>query len=98
MNVSTDILPVPAEWRLKMSLICFKHRGYNGSTAPILSCNTCCKIFVEEIKSHHTRGTEDFKPAEWLKQKSLEARAAIAINKLQVRPLEPQKIAVNESK
>lgn len=81
-----------------MSLICFKHRGYNGSTAPILSCNTCCKIFVEEIKAHHTRTEEDFKPAEWLKQKSLEARAAIAINKLQVNRPEPKKIAVNESK
>lgn len=81
-----------------MSLICFKHRAYNGSTAPILSCNTCCKIFVEEIKAHHTRGTEDFKPAEWLKQKSREARAAIAINKLQVQRPEPKKIAVNDSK
>ena len=74
-----------------MNLICFKHRDYNGSSAPVLSCNTCCKIFVEEIKSHHTRPAEEFKPAEWLKQKSLEARAAIAVS-------QTKKIAVNESK
>jgi len=74
-----------------MNLICFKHRDYNGSSAPVLSCNTCCKIFVEEIKAHHTRSTEEFEPAEWLKQKSREAKAAIAIN-------QAKKIAVNESK
>jgi len=81
-----------------MNLICFKHRTYNGSSAPVLSCNTCCKIFVEEIKSHHTRATEDFKPAEWLKQKSLEARAAIAVNQIHSSDKQTTKIAVNESR
>jgi hypothetical protein len=74
-----------------MSLICFKHPSYSGNSAPVLSCNTCCKIFVDEIKAHHTRNTEDFKPAEWLKQKSKEARQAIA-------DTQPAPIAVNESK
>ena len=80
-----------------MNLICFKHRDYNGGSAPVLSCNTCCKIFVEEIKSHHTRATEDFEPAEWLKQKSLEARAAIAVQQAKTNDNQSKKIAVNES-
>lgn len=74
-----------------MNLRCFKHPSYVGSSAPVLSCNTCCKIFVEEIKAHQARTTDDFKPAEWLKQKSEEARKAIADQ-------QPTPIAVNQTK
>lgn len=73
-----------------MNLICFKHPGYSGNSAPVLSCNTCCKIFVDEIKAQNTRSTSDFKPAEWLRQKSKEARDAVPV-------AEPKAMAVNES-
>lgn len=29
---------------------CIKHRDYTGQTAPVLSCKTCCSIYISAIK------------------------------------------------
>jgi hypothetical protein len=31
-------------------LICFNHPQYNGKDSPVLTCKTCCGIFVTSMK------------------------------------------------
>lgn len=33
-----------------MTLICFQHPSYKGTTGPVLSCKTCCSLFVQHLK------------------------------------------------
>lgn len=32
------------------SISCIKHPRYNGKTSPVLSCKTCCSLFIHNIK------------------------------------------------
>ena len=34
-----------------LNLVCFRHREYNGSEPPVLSCKTCCKIYIDSIRN-----------------------------------------------
>ena len=33
-----------------MKLICFKHPSYKGNGPPLLSCRSCCRVFLDEVK------------------------------------------------
>jgi hypothetical protein len=55
-----------------MKVICIRHPKYSGKESPVLSCKTCCGIFIAEIKARSTDG-EIFQPAEWLDKKAKEA-------------------------
>jgi hypothetical protein len=33
-----------------MNLICFSHPSYQGTSSPVLSCKTCCSIFLATLK------------------------------------------------
>jgi len=32
-------------------IYCFKHPSYDGNDSPVLSCKTCCGIFVATLKA-----------------------------------------------
>lgn len=36
------------------NLICMSHPKYNGKDSPVLSCKTCCSIFIQLIKIENT--------------------------------------------
>ncbi len=48
-------------------LVCFRHKGYDGTTKPDLDCETCCAIFVARIRHMQANGIvpkeEDLIPA-----------------------------------
>jgi len=29
---------------------CFQHPDYRGQDAPVISCKTCCHLFIKEVK------------------------------------------------
>ena len=59
-----------------MKVICFKHPEYLGTSSPVLSCKTCCGIFVTEIKARNASGqTQD--TYRWIAEKKREAEDAI---------------------
>ena len=33
------------------NVVCLKHRSYDGSATPDLSCKTCCTKYIAHIKS-----------------------------------------------
>ena len=61
--------------------ICIKHPKYNGKTSPVLSCSTCCSIYVQDIKESKTaidqKLTESDKEIEstkkWIEKKRKES-------------------------
>jgi hypothetical protein len=56
------------------NVVCIKHREYDGSTSPVLSCKTCCGIFIAKVKELNGKDATD--PAKWLESKSREAEVA----------------------
>lgn len=38
--------------------ICIKHPKYRGNTSPVLSCSTCCSLYVQEIKKSKNGGLD----------------------------------------
>jgi hypothetical protein len=38
-------------------VFCFKHPQYSGAEAPVLSCKTCCGIFVAVVKEQAQKMT-----------------------------------------
>jgi hypothetical protein len=41
-----------------MNLICFRHPEYQGTSSPVLSCKTCCTIFLAVLKTQaEAKGT-----------------------------------------
>lgn|GEM_PF-1517420 len=64
-------------------VFCFKHPHYNGSEAPILSCKTCCGIFVAEVKQQAQKMTSpspdlnlaDINMSEWFDSKKKKSNA-----------------------
>ena len=53
-------------------VFCFKHPQYNGAEAPILSCKTCCGIFVSVVKEQAQKMTapsSDMNMADWFDSK-----------------------------
>lgn len=55
-----------------MNVICFRHPEYQGTTTPVLSCKTCCSLFIAAIKAKTpVKVDADM----WLKEKSREAVA-----------------------
>ena len=59
-------------------VFCFKHPQYDGSEAPVLSCKTCCGIFVAVVKEQAqkmTAPTSDLNMSEWFDSKRKQASA-----------------------
>lgn len=56
-----------------MNIRCIRHPKYLGVKSPILSCNTCCKIFVDlmskEVKSISPEETLKNKQKQFLSKK-----------------------------
>jgi len=59
------------------TIVCIKHPEYDGGNAPVLSCKTCCSLFLAELKNRQAseHGTTD--PQRWLEDKAREAREAL---------------------
>ena len=51
------------------NLVCFSHPKYEGQGAPLLSCKTCCSIYIGYIKELQAE-QQRFNANEWLAQKS----------------------------
>jgi len=51
-------------------VVCIRHPKYEGKESPVLSCKTCCSIFIAAIKAKQPQ--QDIN--EWLEQKVREAR------------------------
>lgn len=65
-----------------MNVICLKHSEYKGTTTPILSCKTCCGLFIAQVKAK-TAVTVD--PNQWLQDKSREHRTEEAPQRVNAR-------------
>jgi hypothetical protein len=40
-------------------LICLHHPKYTGKDSPVLSCKTCCGIFIGQIKEENLKADSD---------------------------------------
>ena len=38
------------------NLVCIRHRDYDGKEPPVLSCKTCCKLYIDLIREDHKKG------------------------------------------
>ena len=56
------------------NLVCFKHPQYRGVDSPVLSCKTCCSIFIAAVKEQNAALSTELSPADWLKGKEREAQ------------------------
>jgi hypothetical protein len=52
-------------------LVCILHPKYEGKESPVLSCKTCCGIFVAQIRA---KQSANFDAARWMAEKAAEAR------------------------
>jgi hypothetical protein len=60
-----------------MKVICFRHPDYVGTSSPVLSCKTCCALFLAELKRQHAaKGSAQADASQWLDDKAREAREA----------------------
>ena len=41
--------------------ICIKHPKYNGLESPVLSCSTCCSLYVHAIKESKVNKISELK-------------------------------------
>lgn len=60
------------------NLYCFKHPEYRGEGSPILSCKTCCSIFISLIKEQNASQQGSMAPRDWIAEKARKAQAAYA--------------------
>ena len=60
------------------NLYCFKHPQYRGDGAPVLSCKTCCGIFIALVKEQNAQAQAPQNPKDWLAEKAREAQAKFA--------------------
>ena len=44
-------------------LICLQHPKYTGKDSPVLSCKTCCGIFIGQIKEENNKGENATAPS-----------------------------------
>lgn len=64
-----------------MNLICIRHPHYDGNSSPVLTCKTCCSLYIAAVKEKNGMSSPGQKPAsesDWLKEKKREAEAAMA--------------------
>lgn len=62
-----------------MSLICLRHPRYDGAERPVLSCTTCCTLFIARLKERVQQGRAgEIDTTKWLEEKKLEAEARFA--------------------
>ena len=59
-----------------MNLICFRHPDYKGASSPVLSCKTCCGLFLTELKRRNAAGNP-MDTTKWLAEKTKMAEDAI---------------------
>lgn len=61
------------------NVYCFKHPEYRGEGTPVLSCKTCCGIFISLIKEQNASAQPAMTPKDWIAEKTREAQAKFAI-------------------
>jgi hypothetical protein len=44
------------------TLICFSHPTYKGKGSPLLSCKTCCGLFLAELRLKNAQASESTEP------------------------------------
>lgn len=55
-----------------MKLVCIKHPKYDGNTSPVLSCKTCCGIFIGVIKER-SASRQNADAYKWIEDKVRQA-------------------------
>ncbi len=68
-----------------MNLICFRHPDYVGTSSPVLSCKTCCSLFLAELKARNAAG-QSMDTTQWLEEKTKLAEDAIKEAKFGFNP------------
>ena len=61
------------------NVYCFKHHDYRGEGTPVLSCKTCCSLFIAVIKEQNASSQAPLAPKDWLAEKAREAQAKFAV-------------------
>lgn len=61
-----------------LNLACFRHRKYDGTQPPVLSCKTCCKMYIDTIREEQTKATD--KIIEKKKDQAVEKKRGLAGN------------------
>lgn len=60
------------------SLVCFSHPQYKGVEAPVLSCKSCCAIFVAAVKQQAESAAVKGKDVnQWFREKNAEREVKI---------------------
>lgn len=62
-----------------MNLVCIRHPHYDGNTSPVLTCKTCCSLYIAVVKEKNGVSAAPQKAVsetEWLKEKKREAEMA----------------------
>ena len=62
------------------NLRCFSHPKYQGEGSPVLTCKTCCGIFISLIKEQNATAQAPQNPRDWLAAKAREAQAKYAVS------------------
>ena len=57
-------------------LICLQHPKYAGKESPVLSCKTCCGIFVSQIREDNLAADTEEAKREQRRQNVIKRRAA----------------------
>ena len=55
-----------------MNIVCIRHPHYTGSGSPVLTCKTCCSLYISVVKEKNYGSDATESPAyekEWLNEK-----------------------------
>lgn len=58
-----------------MNIVCIRHPHYTGSSSPVLTCKTCCSLYISAVKekNHGSMSTQEVdKEGNWLQEKKQE--------------------------
>ena len=58
------------------NLICIKHPDYDSQNPPVLSCKTCCSMYIVGIKEKHSAIKPHFNASKWVAEQTTRAKAA----------------------
>ena len=62
------------------NVYCFKHPEYRGASSPVISCKTCCSIYISVVKEQNAAEGAQLSPKDWLAEKAREAQAKYAVS------------------
>lgn len=57
-------------------IYCFAHPDYDSKQVPILSCKTCCGLYIQSIKEDNQTSESSFNAYEWIAEKTGETKQA----------------------